>query len=130
EDICAGKGREEDIELLLELAETVREASLCGLGKTAPNPVITTIKYFKDEYLAHIKGKRCPAGVCKELTSYRINQELCRRCGVCVKKCPAGAIFSKPKSPYVIDNDKCIVCGACREACRFNAVEILGRREG
>jgi len=130
EDICAGKGREEDIELLLELAETVREASLCGLGKTAPNPVLTTIKYFKDEYLAHIKEKRCPAGVCKELTSYRINQELCKRCGVCAKKCPAGAIFSKPKSPYVIDNNKCIVCGACREACRFNAIEVMGRREG
>jgi len=128
EDICAGRGREGDLELLLELSETVKEASLCGLGKTAPNPVLTTIKYFKDEYLAHIREKRCPAGVCKNLTSYRINPELCRGCGVCAKKCPAGAISGKPKSPYVIDTVKCIVCGACKEACRFNAVEVVGRR--
>ncbi|KXG76631.1 NADP-reducing hydrogenase subunit HndC [Fervidicola ferrireducens] len=127
EDICAGEGREEDIELLLELSETVKEASLCGLGKTAPNPVLTTIKYFKDEYLAHIKEKRCPAGVCKKLTSYRINPDLCRGCSLCAKRCPAGAISGKQGKIYEIDQGICTVCGTCREVCRFGAVEVAGR---
>ncbi|WP_425473439.1 NADH-ubiquinone oxidoreductase-F iron-sulfur binding region domain-containing protein [Thermosediminibacter litoriperuensis] len=128
EDICAGRGQEGDLELLLELSETVKEASLCGLGKTAPNPVLTTIKYFESEYLAHIRDKRCPAGVCRKLTSYRINTDLCRGCGLCAKKCPAGAISGKPGAPHIIDVSSCIVCGTCREVCRFNAVEVIGGR--
>ncbi len=126
EGICAGKGREEDIDLLLELSGTIKEASLCGLGKTAPNPVITTIKYFREEYLEHIVNKRCPAGTCKELTSYYIDGDACKGCGLCRKNCPSGAISGQLKSNFTIDASKCIKCGACRDVCRFNAVKIKG----
>ncbi|MDN5300637.1 MAG: NADP-reducing hydrogenase subunit HndC [Thermoanaerobacteraceae bacterium] len=123
-DICEGRGRQGDIELLAELGETVREASLCGLGKTAPNPVLTTIKYFKDEYLAHIEDKTCPAGVCKNLTTYYIDKTLCKSCGLCKKNCPSEAIEEKPEG-YFIYPLKCIKCGSCMDACRFGAVKIL-----
>jgi NADH-quinone oxidoreductase subunit F len=126
EDMCTGKGREEDIELLLEISETVKEASLCGLGKTAPNPVITTIKYFRDEYLAHIKDRRCPAGICRELTVYYIDRDACRGCGLCRKGCPTEAISGEIGSRFTIDTSKCIKCGSCSEICRFNAVKVLG----
>ncbi|AYO29961.1 4Fe-4S dicluster domain-containing protein [Biomaibacter acetigenes] len=123
-DICEGRGRQGDIELLAELGETVREASLCGLGKTAPNPVLTTIKYFKDEYLAHIEDKTCPAGVCKNLTTYYIDKTLCKSCGLCKKNCPSEAIEEKLEG-YFINLLKCIKCGSCMNACRFGAVKIL-----
>jgi NADH-quinone oxidoreductase subunit F len=126
EDMCTGKGREEDIELLLEISETVKEASLCGLGKTAPNPVITTIKYFRDEYLAHIKDRRCPAGICRELTVYYIDRDVCRGCGLCRKGCPTEAISGEIGSRFSIDTSKCIKCGNCKEICRLNAVKVLG----
>lgn len=129
EDICGGNGRDGDIDLLLEISETVREASLCGLGKTAPNPVITTIKYFRDEYEAHIKEKRCPAGVCKELTTFAIDNDRCTGCDLCRKGCPAEAISGTMRSPstYVIDESKCTRCGSCIDTCNQDAVKILGR---
>lgn len=123
-DICEGKGRETDIDELLDIGYTVREASLCGLGKSAPNPVLSTIKYFKDEYLAHILDKRCPAGVCKNLTSYYIDPKECIGCGLCKKNCPAAAIKGELKSPHEIDSAKCIKCGECINNCKSNAVKI------
>lgn len=123
-DICEGRGREGDIEYLEELGGTIKDASLCGLGKTAPNPVLSTIRYFRDEYEAHIKEKRCPAGSCKELIRYSIDPERCKGCMVCVKACPNGAISGEKKKPQIIDQDKCIKCGACTEACPFEAVIV------
>lgn len=123
-DICSGKGREEDIDTLMEICDTVGEASLCGLGKTAPNPVMSTLKYFKEEYLAHIVDKKCPAGVCKELTTYYIDADLCRGCGLCKKNCPTGTITGELKSVHSLDMSKCVKCGSCMNNCRFNAVKI------
>lgn len=127
ESITNGNGIEKDIDLLLDLCETVKECSLCGLGKTAPNPVLTTIKYFRDEYMAHIIDKKCPAGVCKELTSFYINPQLCIGCGICKKNCPADAIAGKIKNPHTIDMSKCIKCGSCVDNCKFDAVRIGGK---
>ncbi|MHB9132449.1 MAG: NADH-ubiquinone oxidoreductase-F iron-sulfur binding region domain-containing protein [Armatimonadota bacterium] len=124
EDICAGKGRPEDLELLAETAEVVKAASLCALGQTAPNPVLTTLKYFKEEYDAHINEKRCPAGVCKALISYRILDEKCTGCGRCKMECPAQCISGEKKSPHVIDQAACIKCGNCHDVCKFSAVEV------
>lgn len=124
-DICSGRGRKGDIELLEDICAAVSEASLCGLGKTAPNPVMTTIKYFKDEYLAHIIDKRCPAGVCKELTVYRIDEELCKGCGLCRRNCPAEAISGELKGLHIIDSSKCIKCGNCIDNCRFGAIKVV-----
>lgn len=121
--ITQGKGRPGDIGLLEELAEMVSKASLCGLGQTAPNPVLSTLTYFRDEYEAHIYEKRCPAGVCKALVDYRIDADKCRGCTLCVKACPVGAIKGEVRKPHQIDRDKCIKCGACIEKCPFNAVE-------
>lgn len=125
-DICAGRGRKEDVDTLLEICEALREASLCGLGKTAPNPVETTLRYFREEYLEHIRDKRCRAGVCPALTQYYIEGSLCRGCGLCAKNCPAGAITGKPGDKYTIDPDLCIKCGRCRQVCKFGAVSIGG----
>lgn len=122
EGITQGKGKESDIDLLLELSEMMSQASLCALGKSAPNPVITTIRYFKDEYMEHIVGKNCPAGVCKALTTFQIEESLCRGCGACKKSCPADAIKGQLKSPHTIDVSKCIKCGSCMDVCRFNAI--------
>ncbi len=123
-DITEGKGKQHDIELLEEISKTVLEASLCGLGKTAPNPVLTTLKYFKDEYLEHINNKRCPARVCKKLTTYYIDRILCKGCSLCSRKCPVGAITGEKRKPFVIDNEKCIKCGTCIDVCNFGAVKL------
>jgi len=123
-DICEGRGKEGDIELLEELAEVVRDASLCGLGKTAPNPVLTTIRYFRDEYEAHIKEKRCPAGVCRALIQYFVIAEKCTGCGACRRNCPQGAISGEKKEPHVIDQEKCIKCGLCYDLCKFDAIGV------
>jgi len=122
--ITEGKGKEEDIELLEELAHNVKRASLCGLGQTAPNPVLTTIKYFRDEYEAHIYEKKCPAKKCHALITYEIIPEKCPGCGLCTKYCPSGAISGEKKKPYVIDNEKCIRCGLCMKVCRLDAISV------
>jgi NADH-quinone oxidoreductase subunit F len=124
EDIVGGCGREGDIELLLELGEAVKNGSLCALGGTAPNPVLTTIRYFRDEYEAHIREKRCPALACKALISYYIDAEKCQGCGICLRACPSEAIRGGKRLVHVIDQDKCIKCGTCLEVCpaRFDAV--------
>jgi len=121
--ITSGKGKPDDLELLEELALVVKDFSLCGLGQTAPNPVLSTLRYFRDEYEAHLRGK-CPAGVCKELIRYSILTENCTGCGLCRKNCPSGAIIGQAKSPHSIDQEKCIKCGICRESCKFDAVLV------
>ncbi len=120
--ITEGKGELEDIAKLEELATNIIKGSLCGLGQTAPNPVLTTLRYFKDEYLAHIQDKRCPAGVCTALIKYEIIAEKCIGCTACARKCPVSCISGKIKEPHVIDQDKCIHCGACYTACKFDAI--------
>jgi NADH:ubiquinone oxidoreductase subunit F (NADH-binding)/(2Fe-2S) ferredoxin/NAD-dependent dihydropyrimidine dehydrogenase PreA subunit len=123
-DICRGEGKLEDITLLEDLAETVAEASLCALGGSAPNPVLSTLRYFRDEYEAHIKDKRCPAGVCRALIRYRVDPEKCKGCLLCNKQCPEEAIQGKPKEAQTINEDKCIKCGICFEVCKFKAVMV------
>ena len=123
ERIVAGKGQDGDIELLEDLADTISAAALCGLGKTAPSPVMSTIKYFRNEYEAHIYDKRCPAGACPRLKRIHIDPELCRGCSRCAKGCPVGAISGQIKSPFVIDEKKCIKCGACVSTCAFYAIK-------
>lgn len=120
--ICDGNGEEEDLDKLEKLALNIKKASLCGLGQTAPNPVLSTLKYFREEYLAHIRDKKCPAGECKALGSYHINEDLCKGCGLCKRNCPVGAISGEVKMPHVIDTDKCIKCGACASKCVFKAI--------
>jgi len=122
EDICNGKGQEGDIELLEDLCRDIIGSSLCGLGQTAPNPVLTTIKYFRDEYEAHIRDKRCPALVCKPLITYGIDSALCTGCMRCAKVCPVGAVTGEPKAVHVLDPERCTKCGACFEACKFGAI--------
>ena len=123
-DICEGNGKEGDIELLEELGTMIQNFSLCGLGTSAPNPVLTTINYFRDEYEAHIQDKKCPAGVCKPLFHYEIDEEACNGCRLCALKCPEKAITGEKKKPHELDQDKCIKCGICYDACKFNAVVI------
>jgi len=123
ERIVAGKGQEGDIDLLLELADTISATALCGLGKTAPMPVVSTIKYFRDEYEAHIRDKRCPAGSCKKLARIEIDPALCRGCSKCSHVCPVSAISGKVREKFVIDQSKCIKCGTCVGACPFHAIK-------
>lgn len=122
--IVKGEGKEGDIELLEELCYSIKDGALCGLGQTAPNPVLTTIKYFRNEYEAHIKDKKCPAKSCPDLLSYTIDAEKCRGCTLCAKKCPADAIVGEVKSAHEIDQNKCIKCGSCVNVCRFGAVRV------
>ena len=120
--ICDGKGEDGDIERLEELAANIKATALCGLGQTAPNPVLSTIRQFRSEYEAHIYEKRCPAGVCKNLLQYKIDADKCKGCTLCSRVCPAGAISGTVKNPHVIDQTKCIKCGACMEKCKFGAI--------
>jgi len=129
ERICAGDGQEGDIETLERMGKAIAASSLCGLGQTAPNPTLSTIRYFRDEYEAHIREKRCPAGVCKALIEYQINEKACTGCGACARNCPVTAITGEKKKPHILDQDKCVKCGACRESCKFNAVVIEKARE-
>jgi len=123
-DIMEGRGKEEDIELMEELGDVIKEASLCALGGTAPNPVLSTIRYFRDEYEAHIREKRCPAGVCKALITFTVDEEKCTGCGVCARECPQGAISGEKKKLHTIDGEKCIKCGLCSDLCKFEAVIV------
>lgn len=120
--ITEGKGQIEDLEKLEILARNIKASALCGLGQTAPNPVLSTMRYFKDEYMAHVVDKKCPAGVCKSMVRYIIFESTCKRCSICKKNCPAGAISGDKNTPFVIDQDKCVKCGICMEKCPFKSI--------
>ena len=123
-DISAGRGQPGSLDLLEDLANTVAHTSLCGLGKTAPNPVLSTLRYFRDEFDAHITDKKCQAGVCRALIRYAIDQEKCEACGACLRPCPSGAITGGKRKPYHIDPDKCTRCGICRSECKYDAIAV------
>jgi NAD-dependent dihydropyrimidine dehydrogenase PreA subunit len=123
-DITEGRGKLEQLDLLEDLADTISQTALCGLGKTAPNPVLTTLRYFRDEYETHINEKKCPAGVCKSLITYSIDPERCTGCGVCLRGCSQGAITGGKKEPHVIDTHLCMKCGICRSECKFDAILV------
>lgn len=122
EKITSGKGTMEDLDKMEELCYSIKAASLCGLGQTAPNPVLSTLRYFRDEYEAHVRDKVCPAGVCKRLVKYSIIADKCKGCSACSRKCPVGAISGEIKSPFTIDTDKCVKCGVCMDTCKFGAI--------
>ncbi|HMM61052.1 MAG TPA: NADH-ubiquinone oxidoreductase-F iron-sulfur binding region domain-containing protein, partial [Candidatus Rifleibacterium sp.] len=122
DDIMRGDADESTLVNLEKLARAVAKASLCGLGKTAPSPVLSTLRYFRHEYEAHVFQKKCPAGQCKALANPEIHAELCKGCTLCARKCPVGAIKGEVKKPHVIDAELCIKCGACAAACKFNAI--------
>ena len=122
ERITDGKGKDGDIELLEELAIKIKDGSMCGLGQTAPNPVLTTIKYFRNEYEDHIYNKKCTAGSCKALVTYSIN-DACKGCTLCSRHCPVAAISGSVKEKHVIDTEKCIKCGKCLDTCKFGAID-------
>ncbi|MGN1130011.1 MAG: NADH-ubiquinone oxidoreductase-F iron-sulfur binding region domain-containing protein, partial [Ruminococcus sp.] len=120
--ITRGEGTMEDLTKIDELAKHMKSSSLCALGQSAPNPVLSTLNYFRDEYIAHIKDKTCPAGVCKALTKYEIIADKCKGCTLCARKCPVSAIEGTVKNPHVINQDKCIKCGLCASNCKFGAI--------
>ena len=120
--ITEGKGEPEDLEKLEILAKNIKASALCGLGQSAPNPVLSTLRYFRDEYLAHVVEKKCPAGVCKSMVKFIIDTDVCKRCSICKKGCPAGAISGDKNTPFVIDQDKCVKCGVCMEKCPFKSI--------
>ena len=120
--ITEGEGTMEDIDNLETLAKTISSSALCALGQTAPNPVLATLKFFRDEYEAHILEKRCPAGECKSLLQYKIDPAKCKGCTLCAKNCPVGAISGTVKEPHSIDTAKCIKCGTCMDKCKFGAI--------
>ena len=122
EKITSGNGTMEDLDRMEELCYSIKSTALCGLGQTAPNPVLSTLKYFRDEYEAHVRDKVCPAGVCKKLVKYEIIADKCKGCSACARKCPVGAITGEIKSPYTIDADKCVKCGVCMDTCKFGAI--------
>ncbi len=122
EKITDGRGELEDIDKLEKLAKNIKASALCGLGQTAPNPILSTLRYFRDEYIAHVVDKKCPAGVCKKLIQIKINKDLCKSCGICAKTCPVACIRGEKKVPYEIDQTKCLKCGACLEKCPFKAI--------
>jgi NADP-reducing hydrogenase subunit HndC len=122
ERITSGKGEMEDIDKLEILAKNIIASALCGLGQSAPQPVLSTLRYFRDEYIAHVRDKKCPAGVCKSMMKYVIAADHCKSCGICARNCPVGAISGEKKVPYVIDQEKCIKCGTCMEKCPFKAI--------
>lgn len=122
--ISEGKGKEEDLDLLEDLGWLIKEASLCGLGQTAANPVLSTLRYFRNEYLAHIRDKKCPAKVCRELITFVIDPVTCNGCGACVQVCSGSAILGEKNKAYTIDAAHCTKCGACLEACKFDAVFV------
>jgi len=121
--ITKGEGKEGDVETLEEMGEIIQKTSLCGLGQSAPNPLLSTLKYYRDEYEAHIRDKKCPGGVCKALITYRINADLCTGCHLCAKACPENCIAGELKQKHTIDASRCIKCNACYETCNVDAVE-------
>lgn len=120
--ITEGEGQAGDIETLKRLSKAIKSTSLCGLGQTAPNPVLSTLNYFEDEYIAHIDNKRCPAGVCPELLSFAVVEDKCKGCTLCKKVCPVDAITGDKKAPHAIDPELCIKCSACVDKCKFDAI--------
>ncbi|HBY20434.1 MAG TPA: NADH-quinone oxidoreductase subunit F, partial [Clostridiales bacterium] len=124
EKITQGKGTEEDLDRLTTLGNSIIAGSLCGLGKSSPNPILSTIRYFKDEYLAHVRDKKCPAHVCKDLKQYIILEDKCVGCTACARNCPTNCIAGEVKKTHVIDQDRCIKCGTCYAKCKFGAIEI------
>ena len=120
--ITEGKGEPEDLDKLEVLAKNIKASALCGLGQSAPNPVLSTMKYFRDEYMAHVVEKKCPAGVCKSMIKFIIDNDVCKRCSICKKNCPTGAISGDKNTPFVIDQDKCVKCGVCMEKCPFKSI--------
>ena len=125
EDICRGDGKPGDVEKIESLSEVIVKASLCALGKSAPNPVLSTVRHFREEYEAHINDRKCPAGVCRNLFTFRISEEKCTGCGVCIKACPVDCIRGEKKELHTINADECTRCGACRNVCRFDAIEVI-----
>lgn len=129
DDIIEGRATEETLDILEELARMVQKGSLCGLGKSAPNPVLSTLRHFRDEYVAHVRHKYCPTGKCKDLAIFSINAELCRGCMVCMRKCPVNAISGEKAKTHMIDQGLCTKCGTCVQSCRFKAITTGERYE-